>query len=95
VSVVCDLAPPTAGETQPMISIQVADTGRGIAPEQLERAFEPFVQLGKTLTKEQQGTGLGLAISRDLARAMGGEIRAESAEGVGSVFTLTLPSSQP
>ena len=71
--------------------LAVSDTGSGIPPDQLERIFEPFVQVGRSLTSTREGTGLGLAISRDLARAMGGDIRVESALGIGSTFTLTLP----
>ncbi len=71
--------------------IRVSDTGRGIAADQLERIFEPFVQVRADLTRTAEGTGLGLAISRDLARGMGGELVAESAPGVGSTFSLTLP----
>ena len=53
--------------------------------------FDPFVQVGRRLTSEDEGTGLGLAISRDLARGMGGDLTAESAEGVGSTFRFMLP----
>lgn len=74
-----------------MIHVRVADTGRGISAGQLERVFQPFVQVDTKLTRTQEGVGLGLAISRDLARAMGGDLVAESIEGVGSIFTLTLP----
>ena len=73
------------------VVVQVSDTGIGIAAEQLERAFEPFVQIDAKLTRNREGTGLGLAISRDLARGMGGEISAESVLGEGSTFTLVLP----
>lgn len=73
------------------VEIHVADTGRGIPAEQLGRVFQPFVQVDAKLTRTQEGVGLGLAISRDLARAMGGDLTAQSAEGVGSIFTLTLP----
>ncbi|HEX4684402.1 MAG TPA: PAS domain-containing protein [Gemmatimonadaceae bacterium] len=75
------------------VRIQVTDTGIGIAPDQLVRVFEPFVQVDAKLTRTREGTGLGLAISRDLARGMGGELTAESQLGDGSTFTLTLPSA--
>ena len=75
------------------LEIEVTDTGRGIAPEMLERIFEPFVQEHANLTRAVQGTGLGLAISRQLARAMGGEVTVHSVLGKGSTFTLRLPRS--
>ncbi len=73
------------------VAISVSDTGAGIPEAQLEKIFEPFVQVGRSLTQAREGTGLGLAISRDLARAMGGEISVRSRVGEGSTFTLTLP----
>ncbi len=79
-----------AGDDE-VVRVCVTDTGRGIAPEQLARAFEPFVQVGRALTSSDEGAGLGLAISRDLARGMGGDVMAESEPGVGSTFTLVLP----
>jgi PAS domain S-box-containing protein len=75
------------------VAIRISDTGVGIARDQLERIFEPFVQLGRDLTSPQEGTGLGLAISRDLARGMGGDLSARSELGKGSTFTLTLPAA--
>ena len=73
------------------IEICVTDTGVGIPEAQLDKIFEPFVQVGRSLTQQHEGTGLGLAISRDLARAMGGDISVVSEVGQGSTFTLTLP----
>ncbi len=76
------------------VAIHVADTGRGIAAEQLERIFEPFVQVDRHLTLvSQQGVGLGLSISRDLARGMHGDLCAQSVPGQGSTFILTLPAA--
>jgi signal transduction histidine kinase len=73
------------------ITVRVRDTGRGIPADQLERIFQPFVQIDTKLTRASEGTGLGLAISRELARGMGGDLVAESDVGMGSTFTLTLP----
>jgi PAS domain S-box-containing protein len=72
--------------------ISVADTGPGIPESAREAVFEPFVQLGRSLSSTHEGAGLGLAISRDLARAMGGDLTLESTEGVGSKFTVSLPT---
>jgi PAS domain S-box-containing protein len=75
------------------VEIAVRDTGRGIAPEQQARIFDPFVQVDRHLTSaSQQGVGLGLAISRDLARGMGGDLSVESTPSEGSTFTLWLPA---
>ena len=71
--------------------VSVRDNGVGIADEKLETIFEPFVQVGRTLSTSHQGTGLGLAISRDLARAMKGDLVVESTFGQGSSFTLWVP----
>jgi PAS domain S-box-containing protein len=73
------------------VALGIRDTGIGIPPEQHAAIFEPFVQVGRSLTTQREGTGLGLAISRDLARAMGGEITVESKVGAGSTFTVRLP----
>lgn len=73
------------------VAVAVRDTGRGIAPNQMEAIFAPFVQVGNRLGGSERGLGLGLAISRALARRMGGALTVESALGAGSTFTLTLP----
>jgi signal transduction histidine kinase len=77
------------------IEVQVIDSGIGIPPDKLEVIFEPFVQLGRSLSSVQEGSGLGLAISRDLARAMSGDLTASSQPGKGSTFTLRLPAAAP
>ncbi|HEX2077237.1 MAG TPA: PAS domain-containing protein [Longimicrobium sp.] len=75
------------------VQVLVRDTGIGIPADQLDRIFEPFVQVRADLTRTAEGTGLGLAISRDLARGMGGDLAVESTLGAGSTFTLTLPKA--
>lgn len=77
------------------VRIHVRDTGIGIDPAALQRVFSPFVQLGAGFPRPaaSRGVGLGLAISRDLARAMNGDVTAESTSGAGSTFTIDLPAA--
>ena len=73
------------------VHARVIDTGIGIAAGNLERIFDPFVQVDRRHSRPAEGTGLGLAISRDLARGMGGDLTVESELGKGSTFTLVIP----
>ena len=72
---------------------RVSDSGIGIAADQLEAIFSPFMQIEAGWSRRSGGVGLGLAISRRLARLMGGDLRARSIPGNGSVFTLWLPAA--
>jgi signal transduction histidine kinase len=74
-----------------MASIEVADSGIGIAPEHHDKIFEDFRQVDDGPARQYGGTGLGLAICRRLANALGGRITLRSSLGQGSVFTLSIP----
>jgi CheY-like chemotaxis protein len=73
---------------------EVEDTGPGIAPEELEAVFEPFVQTASG-QRSLEGTGLGLSISQQFARLMGGDITVSSELGQGSVFSFEVPIALP
>ncbi|KAF0096395.1 MAG: histidine kinase [Puniceicoccaceae bacterium 5H] len=73
------------------LTFEVSDTGIGIAPENLERIFEEFIQIENPLQKRAKGTGLGLSLSQRLSQMLGGYLTVESRTGQGSTFTLHLP----
>jgi signal transduction histidine kinase len=73
------------------VCVDVCDTGIGIAPENLERIFEPFWQVEQSARRRVGGTGLGLSVSRRLAELLGGTLTATSEAGKGSVFSVSLP----
>ena len=75
----------------PAIVFQVTDTGIGIAPEDLQRLFQPFVQLDSALNRQYEGTGLGLALVKKIVELHGGQVIAESQIRLGSCFTVALP----
>lgn len=77
------------------INFTVTDTGIGIGPDNLDKLFQPFVQLDSSLSRRYAGTGLGLALVRRIVELHGGSITLESELGQGSRFTISLPWSLP
>ncbi|HKY01645.1 MAG TPA: ATP-binding protein [Burkholderiales bacterium] len=74
-----------------LLSVEVWDTGVGIAPEQRERVFEEFYQIGNPERTSRKGLGLGLSIVRRLTNLLGANMNMHSIPGKGSVFKLELP----
>jgi len=77
------------------IELDVVDRGIGIPDRDIERIFERFYRVDRGRSRDTGGTGLGLAIVRHVAGGHGGEVRVESREGHGSMFTLRLPAGPP
>ena len=75
------------------LEFEVEDTGIGMDKDQAAQVFDVFVQADSSTTREYGGTGLGLAITRRLCQMMGGDIAAVSTPGVGTTFTVRLPSN--
>ena len=75
------------------ITVGITDTGIGIAPEDHDKVFEQFKQVGDTLTDKPKGTGLGLPICKEIVERHGGRIWLESEFGKGSTFYFTLPGN--
>lgn len=76
-----------------LLRIEISDTGPGIAPESLEKIFEPFFQGDSSSARKFGGTGLGLTICRELVRLMGGTLEVQSQAGVGTCFSVELPNA--
>ncbi len=73
------------------IQIAVSDTGMGIAPDNLDRLFQPFVQIDSAFNRQARGTGLGLNLVREIVELHGGRVSVTSEINVGSRFTVDLP----
>ena len=78
-------------EKEQVVRLTIWDKGIGIAPENLQKLFQPFVQLESSLARQYEGTGLGLSLVRRMAELHGGSVQVESTPGEGSRFTILLP----
>jgi len=77
------------------VDFAVIDTGAGMSPEGVAKVFEEYTQAERSTSANYGGTGLGLPISKKFAEMMGGDVIVTSEEGVGSVFTMTVPRECP
>jgi two-component system phosphate regulon sensor histidine kinase PhoR len=84
-----------AGADHGRVWFEVADTGEGLAPEELPRLFERFYRVDKARSRARGGTGLGLSIVKHIAVLHHGEVGVRSTPGEGSAFRLTLPEAGP
>ncbi|MGK7888040.1 MAG: response regulator [Leptolyngbyaceae cyanobacterium] len=78
----------------PHLQFSITDTGIGIAPEHLDRLFQPFVQIDGALNRQYAGTGLGLSLVKRIVELHQGTVTVRSEVGVGSCFTITLPYTE-
>ena len=77
-------------ESRSTIHFEIRDSGIGMTPEQIEKIFDPFTQADSSTTRKYGGTGLGLSITKNIIELMGGELKVESAAGIGSKFSFDL-----
>ena len=76
---------------QKYLSFSITDTGIGIAPQDLHKLFQTFVQLDSSIDRHYEGTGLGLALVKQITELHSGQVGVQSSPGQGSCFTITLP----
>ncbi|MGC8838212.1 MAG: ATP-binding response regulator [Anaerolineae bacterium] len=82
-------------EAEEALVVEVQDTGIGIPAEEQERIFQPFYQVGSSLTRRHEGMGLGLSIVKGMLALLGGTVSVESQVGQGSTFRVRIPSRPP
>ena len=86
---------PMPNGAQPALHIAITDTGIGIAPDNLSRLFQPFIQIDSALNRQYNGTGLGLALVKRIVELHGGQVGVVSEVGTGSCFMVSLPCAAP
>jgi signal transduction histidine kinase len=74
------------------VQFAIVDQGAGIAAEHLPKIFDPFWQVDNEMTRRAGGTGLGLSVTQRLVQLLGGDISVQSELGVGSTFTVRIPT---
>ncbi|MBW4520633.1 MAG: response regulator [Scytolyngbya sp. HA4215-MV1] len=84
-----------ASSVSTLLCFSVTDTGIGIAPEDIKKLFQSFVQIDSSLNRQYMGTGLGLALVKQIVELHGGKVSITSELGVGSCFTIELPYRVP
>ncbi|HVM83952.1 MAG TPA: PAS domain-containing sensor histidine kinase [Candidatus Binatia bacterium] len=92
-SVTIGARPVNRGEASDGVTFFVADSGIGMTAEEIEVAMQPFGQVARAMTREQQGTGLGLPLAKGLVELHGGRLKIESAPQAGTRVTVTLPAT--
>ena len=93
-TVTLDVKAKMVGDVE-FIDFAVIDTGAGMSPEGVAKVFEEYTQAERSTSANYGGTGLGLPISKKFAEMMGGDVIVTSEEGVGSVFTMSVPRECP
>ena len=93
-TVTLDVKARTEGDVE-FVDFAVIDTGAGMSPEGVAKVFEEYTQAERSTSANYGGTGLGLPISKKFAEMMGGDVIVTSEEGVGSVFTMSVPRECP